>query len=1053
MPFEDVLLDLEEQGAERLGASQLSRLNDAVFNLVEEEEASSGIALRLFQLTRSLRELHGAGRLGQAEREYVALLGTLQNQFFFTAEQSDSLRSWICEALARDSSRRAGEEANAARSDGADRAEKAQLRRLRERQEALRSELETLYALQEAVSAFVNFKPRLRSRHREEDAGDYHEYDEDHCDHEGEEQEVEEEDASEEEEEEEEDSDERRRDRRRQKKKKKGKRRLRNSETFWQVQVENDWVDYDDEAQRVIRAAVEAGELSCQVSANGQMYDIDLDRCLQINQQTRTERPVRSERRRRSRASGRTGWQVQTGDGWHFYSEEAQRVIRGAAEKGQSSCEIFANGRYYRIDLEKNVQVNTETGNERTVRLVGSAPAAPQMPKLNFKRLMAEFRQMESIVASGQEPSFLRCEPVEDNLMEWEVDLRFPEDSKLQVSLRNLAESMLDSSLDRVTLCLRFPVEYPLSPPEVWLRRPRMTHRSGPVTFGGRICTMLLATAGWLPGNSMLVVLKEVQQSLVEEDVEACLALATKKEYAKASVQLDRLNSELFPTANDFCVDGMTALSATEASAFLGDLGRMEATDKIGLPFAYANKIYSRAEQGAELELPMIFEVKTLLGRKTHCAIFEFLDGLPDMHVLLPKWVMEDLDIQEREPVRVRGVALDLITCVKVQPHSVDFYQAVRESGREVPDLLQDSLARFSALTEDTKVPVEIGGKHFEVQIVKLEPQGAVRIIDMDVQHHFEFKVEFEPAPDLEDEVATREYQERALNAVKLRRERSEAGRQEMAERRAEARRCRFEDLTEEVRKAAGVKKEEEGSIETSLRLPDGTKVSARFEHGAPVEALMVLALESKWAEAALPWGIYLRMSFPNRLLRAGDSITEDFHRAAINVQEEQAPEKDEELFAVLSKNGKQHHRRGELVREEPPDVPAPPPIPEQKEDELFARTQRAFEMQRYLRAGYDLQEAAERYEAGEVLPPTEASRKPAPKPPRVRQDQAAATAPAPTLQRTKSEQEERESRVQDVMGFTGADRATAEAALEASDWVTDMAVNSVLDNLVADDT
>ena len=77
-----------------------------------------------------------------------------------------------------------------------------------------------------------------------------------------------------------------------------------------------------------------------------------------------------------------------------------------------------------------------------------------------------------------------------------------------------------------------------------------------------------------------------------------------------------------------------------------------------------------------------------------------------------------------REPVRVRGVELDLITAaawpcwalscgpstqpavairaeVKVQPHGVEFYDAVQRSGREVQSLLTDSLSRFSALTED----------------------------------------------------------------------------------------------------------------------------------------------------------------------------------------------------------------------------------------------------------------------------------------------------------------------------------------------------------------
>lgn len=37
---------------------------------------------------------------------------------------------------------------------------------------------------------------------------------------------------------------------------------------------------------------------------------------------------------------------------------------------------------------------------------------------------------------------------------------------------------------------------------------------------------------------------------------------------------------------------------------------------------------------------------------------------------------------------------------VQIQPHSVDFYEAVRQSGMEVQLLLTESLARFSCLTE-----------------------------------------------------------------------------------------------------------------------------------------------------------------------------------------------------------------------------------------------------------------------------------------------------------------------------------------------------------------
>ena len=36
------------------------------------------------------------------------------------------------------------------------------------------------------------------------------------------------------------------------------------------------------------------------------------------------------------------------------------------------------------------VQINPGTGNEREIRLHGQRPAGPEMPKLNFKRLMVE---------------------------------------------------------------------------------------------------------------------------------------------------------------------------------------------------------------------------------------------------------------------------------------------------------------------------------------------------------------------------------------------------------------------------------------------------------------------------------------------------------------------------------------------------------------------------------------------------------------------------------------------------------------------------------------
>ncbi|CAE7237695.1 Protein disulfide-isomerase 5-4 [Symbiodinium microadriaticum] len=137
------------------------------------------------------------------------------------------------------------------------------------------------------------------------------------------------------------------------------------------------------------------------------------------------------------------------------------------------------------------------------------------MPQLNFKRLLVEYKKVQSAISAGQAQGILRCEPVGDNMLEWDVDMTFPEGSPLQTSLDALAESMFDAEMKKLTLSVRFPAEYPLSPPEVWLRRPRMRHCSehaGAVTFGGRVCSLTLASPGWNPVTAMLSVLEDVRR-------------------------------------------------------------------------------------------------------------------------------------------------------------------------------------------------------------------------------------------------------------------------------------------------------------------------------------------------------------------------------------------------------------------------------------------------------------------------------------------------------------------------------------------------------------
>jgi len=682
---------------------------------------------------------------------------------------------------------------------------------------------------------------------------------------------------------------------------------------------------------------------------------------------------------------------------------------------------------------------------------------AESMPQLNFKRLLKEFRQVQGAIAEARAPGIIRCEPENDNLLCWGVDVRFPDESLLQQSLERLAVSLFDESQSCLTLQVRFPPEFPNSPPEVWLRRPRLKRLSAPVTFGGKLCNFLLTSAGWVGMTSMTAVLAEIRSALVDAGAEVDITVSMKQDYPVSPVGLDRLSTERIPKANDFEMQA-TVLSAVEASGFLGDLSRLEGSDKIGLPFELAQQIYGRASEGLEIDMPLLFEVKTHLGRKVHCAIFDFVAGLPLDYVLLPKWVMDDIFLEERARVRVRGVKLPLISFVKVQPHSVDFYAAVKDSGREVGPLLTESLGRFSALTEETSVPIEINGGSYNVQIVELRPLGAVRIIDTDCVHEFQFEVDFDPAPDLEDEDAVKARQDKMIARIKARSEYEEEQRKYMDDKRTKTRRLHYEELCKEANAAAEVGGDDgtAGPVEVALRLPDGSQLKGQFREGAPIAAIANVALRSTWAEGCAPWRLRLLMAFPRRVLKESDVVGRDMHRSAITVQEEQAPVDDDELFAAVRHEGSGKSWTS-AREEEGNDLEEPPlPLPGADEGALQRQTQRAFEVQRLVRAGVAFPEAERRVEAGEVLPPTttEVAAGPAPLLNRLAGAVASAAATAATAaaavvsSNAYSVASTHGPEVARLVDLTGADPEAAALVLQSRNNDIEAAVNDLLDSM-----
>ena len=82
-----------------LRSDHLSRLNAAVFNLSGRGAVDSALALKVFQTVDKIHTAYNAEKYDNSDSaffsNYLALLGTMQNQVFFSQKQNEKFVSWI----------------------------------------------------------------------------------------------------------------------------------------------------------------------------------------------------------------------------------------------------------------------------------------------------------------------------------------------------------------------------------------------------------------------------------------------------------------------------------------------------------------------------------------------------------------------------------------------------------------------------------------------------------------------------------------------------------------------------------------------------------------------------------------------------------------------------------------------------------------------------------------------------------------------------------------------------------------------------------------------
>ena len=142
------------------------------------------------------------------------------------------------------------------------------------------------------------------------------------------------------------------------------------------------------------------------------------------------------------------------------------------------------------------------------------------------------------------------------------------------------------------------------------------------------------------------------------------------------------------------------------------------------------------------ISYPMLFKLTNENSSKfTHCGVLEFLtdDGV----ACIPKWMMNNLLLNEGEELHVQSCSLPIATYAKFQPQSIDFLDISNPKA-----VLENALRNYACLTKGDIIAIQYNGVQYELLVQDVKPGCAVCIIECDLDLEFQAPVGYQP-PDL----------------------------------------------------------------------------------------------------------------------------------------------------------------------------------------------------------------------------------------------------------------------------------------------------------------
>ncbi|GAA5979124.1 hypothetical protein JCM11641_008434 [Rhodosporidiobolus odoratus] len=134
-----------------------------------------------------------------------------------------------------------------------------------------------------------------------------------------------------------------------------------------------------------------------------------------------------------------------------------------------------------------------------------------------------------------------------------------------------------------------------------------------------------------------------------------------------------------------------------------------------------------------DIELPITFELTNPLNAElnTHVGVLEFIAD--EGCVNLPQWIMDQLRLNEGDPIRLVGGRYPKGKHVKIQAQSVDFLEV-----SDPKALLETAFRNYSCVSAGDIIEVGYHSLTFRLLVMEVEPAGpAISVIDTDLEVEF----------------------------------------------------------------------------------------------------------------------------------------------------------------------------------------------------------------------------------------------------------------------------------------------------------------------------